>query len=47
MLPPELAGRVFRHVFTGAEIQPTSAGEQSWIFAGQVFETVPVGILRC
>jgi (1->4)-alpha-D-glucan 1-alpha-D-glucosylmutase len=46
MLPPELAGRRFRDAITGAEIVPTSAGEESWIFAGQAFETIPVAILR-
>jgi (1->4)-alpha-D-glucan 1-alpha-D-glucosylmutase len=45
MLPPDLAGRVFRHEITGGEIQPMAAGAQSWVFAGQVFETIPVGIL--
>ena len=46
MLPPELGARTFRHELTGAEIRPVVAGSQSWIFVGQVFETVPVGILR-
>jgi (1->4)-alpha-D-glucan 1-alpha-D-glucosylmutase len=45
MLPQELARLTFRHDITGAEIQPTSAGDESWIFAGQLFETIPVGIL--
>ena len=45
LLPPELHGRTFRHVLTGAEVLPTAAGGDEWIFAGQVFETVPVGIL--
>ena len=44
MLPPDLAGRTFRHEITGAEIRPTAAGSQAWIFAGQFFDTVPVGI---
>jgi (1->4)-alpha-D-glucan 1-alpha-D-glucosylmutase len=46
MLPPELAGRRFRHEITGAEIVPTSAADETWIFAGQAFETIPVAILR-
>ena len=46
LLPPPLAGRTFRHELTGVEIRPTIAGEQAWIFLGQIFEHVPVGILR-
>jgi maltooligosyltrehalose synthase len=46
LLPSELAGRTFRHELTGAEIRPTSAESRTWLFAGQVFEHVPVGILR-
>jgi (1->4)-alpha-D-glucan 1-alpha-D-glucosylmutase len=46
MLPPELAGRRFRHEITGAEIVPTSAADETWIFAGQAFETISVAILR-
>ena len=46
LLPPPLAGRSFRHEFTGAEIRPTIAGDQAWLFVGQLFEHVPVGILR-
>jgi (1->4)-alpha-D-glucan 1-alpha-D-glucosylmutase len=45
LLPPELAARTFRHEITGAEIKPASSGDQSWIFAGEVFQTVPVGML--
>jgi maltooligosyltrehalose synthase len=46
LLPAELAGRSFRHELTGAELRPTVAGDQSWLFLGQIFEHVPVGILR-
>jgi (1->4)-alpha-D-glucan 1-alpha-D-glucosylmutase len=46
LLPPALAGRTFRHEITGAEVRPITAGSEAWIFAGQIFETVPVGILR-
>ena len=46
LLPPDLAGRRFRHEITGAEIVPTSAADDAWIFVGQAFETVPVAILR-
>jgi (1->4)-alpha-D-glucan 1-alpha-D-glucosylmutase len=46
LLPAELAGRTFRHELTGAEIRPTLAESKAWLFAGQIFEHVPVGILR-
>jgi hypothetical protein len=37
---------VFRHEITRAEIRPVVAGQQAWMFLGQIWETVPVGILR-
>jgi (1->4)-alpha-D-glucan 1-alpha-D-glucosylmutase len=46
LLSHELTGRTFRHELTGVEIRPTSTGDQTWIFLGQIFEHVPVGILR-
>ena len=46
MLPPGLRDRVFRDVMTGAEIHPARAGENAWIFLGEVFQTLPVAILR-
>jgi (1->4)-alpha-D-glucan 1-alpha-D-glucosylmutase len=46
LLPPPLAGCSFRHELTGAEIRPTIAGDQAWLFVGQICEHVPVGILR-
>ena len=45
LLPPELADRTFQHVVTGAEIRPTVAGSDAWLFLGQIFETLPAGIL--
>ncbi len=45
MLPPELRERSFRHVLTGAELRPTAAGEAAWLFFGEIFDTVPIGIL--
>jgi (1->4)-alpha-D-glucan 1-alpha-D-glucosylmutase len=45
LLPPELAGRAFHHAITGAQIKPTATMELAWIFLGQVFEHVPIGIL--
>ncbi len=46
MLPPALRHRVFRDVTTGAELHPARVGENAWIFLGEVFQTLPVGILR-
>jgi (1->4)-alpha-D-glucan 1-alpha-D-glucosylmutase len=46
LLPPELAGRAFRHELTGTEIRSTVADDQSWVFLGEIFAHVPVGILR-
>ena len=46
LLPPELGGRTFRHELTGVELRPTVAVGQSWLFLGQLFEHVPVAILR-
>ena len=45
LLPPELHGRTFRNHLIGAEVRPTAIGGEEWLFAGQVFETMPVGIL--
>ena len=45
LLPEELAGRTFRHLLTGAEWRPTSAGREAWLFVGEIFETVPAGII--
>jgi hypothetical protein len=46
MLPAELGARTFRHEVTGAEIKPTVTGSDAWLFAGQVFQRVPVAMLR-
>ena len=46
MLPPSLRARTFRDVVTGAEIRPTSAGEEAWMFLGEVFQVLPVAILQ-
>jgi (1->4)-alpha-D-glucan 1-alpha-D-glucosylmutase len=45
MLPPSLASRTFRDELTGAELRPTKAGSDVWLFVAQVFQTLPVGIL--
>ena len=46
LIPQQLVGRTFRHEITGAEIRPASTANQAWIFLGEIFEDVPVGILR-
>jgi (1->4)-alpha-D-glucan 1-alpha-D-glucosylmutase len=46
LLPAGLAGRTFRHEISGADLRPTAAAGRSWLFLGEVFEHVPVGILR-
>jgi (1->4)-alpha-D-glucan 1-alpha-D-glucosylmutase len=45
LLAPELADRAFRDLVTGAERRPTVTGSDAWLFAGHVFETLPVAIL--
>jgi (1->4)-alpha-D-glucan 1-alpha-D-glucosylmutase len=45
LLPPELTGRTFRHLLTGAEITPVVTDSQSWMFAGQLFATLPVAVV--
>jgi (1->4)-alpha-D-glucan 1-alpha-D-glucosylmutase len=45
LLPPDLAGRTFRHAFTGFEVKPTATERESWLFAGQLFATLPVAVL--
>jgi (1->4)-alpha-D-glucan 1-alpha-D-glucosylmutase len=46
MLPPQLHTHTFHHVLTGAEIRPVRGGENAWMFLGEIFQHVPVGILR-
>jgi hypothetical protein len=46
MLPAALGERTYRHVLTGAEIRPTRGTDSAWVFLGEVFQTVPAGILR-
>jgi (1->4)-alpha-D-glucan 1-alpha-D-glucosylmutase len=45
ILPPTLRDRTFRHLMTGAELRPTVAGDVAWLFLGEIFQTLPVGIL--
>ena len=46
ILPDALGDRLYQHVVTGAEIRPVSSGSQHWVFVGQLFEHLPVAILR-
>lgn len=46
LLSPDLAHRTFRQAITGADLRPTTTGSESWLFAGQMIETVPIGILE-
>ncbi len=46
LLPEAMRDRTFQHVITGAEITPVQSAEAAWIFLGEIFQTVPVGILR-
>jgi (1->4)-alpha-D-glucan 1-alpha-D-glucosylmutase len=46
LIPQELVGRRFRDEITGVELRPTSTADQTWLFLGQLFGHVPVGILR-
>jgi (1->4)-alpha-D-glucan 1-alpha-D-glucosylmutase len=45
MLPPPLRDLTFRHVLTGAEIRPTRHTDSAWIFLGEIFQHVPIGVL--
>jgi (1->4)-alpha-D-glucan 1-alpha-D-glucosylmutase len=45
MLPPALQDRTFRNEITGEELRPTQAAGSAWLFLGQVFDRVPVGML--
>ena len=46
MLPESLRTRTFRDVFTGSEVRPTATPDEGWIFAGQMFDRLPVALLR-
>ena len=46
VLPPELASRRFCHEITGAELTPAGGAERPSLRLGDIFEHVPVGILR-
>jgi (1->4)-alpha-D-glucan 1-alpha-D-glucosylmutase len=46
ILPPDLRDRTFEHVLTGAPLRPVQGAGTAWIFLGEIFQTVPVGMLR-
>jgi (1->4)-alpha-D-glucan 1-alpha-D-glucosylmutase len=46
MLPPALHGRTFRDELTGVDLVPAAAGGDEWLFAGQLFDVVPVAVLK-
>jgi (1->4)-alpha-D-glucan 1-alpha-D-glucosylmutase len=45
-LPAPLRNRTFRNVFTGDEVRPTEGADQAWLFVGQIFDRLPVAILK-
>jgi (1->4)-alpha-D-glucan 1-alpha-D-glucosylmutase len=45
LLPEALADRTFVNVLTGVELRPTRTAGEAWLFAGQIFDAVPVGLL--
>jgi (1->4)-alpha-D-glucan 1-alpha-D-glucosylmutase len=46
LLPRELGHNTFHSIFTGEELKPTIAGDTAFLFAGEVFATLPVAMLR-
>ncbi len=45
LLPPDLSTRTFTNLLTGERLQPTSTVDEAWLFAGQLFGSVPAAIL--
>jgi (1->4)-alpha-D-glucan 1-alpha-D-glucosylmutase len=45
LLPATLAGRSFRDAFTGSIVRPENGTSRSWLFVGQVLQTLPVAML--
>jgi (1->4)-alpha-D-glucan 1-alpha-D-glucosylmutase len=45
ILPPDLASRRYRTLFTGDSVEPTRTAAHSWIFAGDALRVLPVSIL--
>jgi (1->4)-alpha-D-glucan 1-alpha-D-glucosylmutase len=45
LLPASLGALAWRDAFTGAEVKPVTTAERSWLFAGHLFERLPVALL--
>ncbi len=45
LLPDSLAGRRFADVMTGREVPVTRTSAEAWMFAGEVFQDCPAGLL--
>ena len=45
LVPPPLADRTYRNLFTGEELRPTRTATESWFFAGEALSVLPVAIL--
>jgi (1->4)-alpha-D-glucan 1-alpha-D-glucosylmutase len=46
LLPPAMAGRTFVNAVSGTELRPTRTHGEAWLFAGQIFDALPVGLLQ-
>ncbi|HJR57964.1 MAG TPA: malto-oligosyltrehalose synthase [Vicinamibacterales bacterium] len=46
MLPDAVRNRVFRNIFTGADVRPIVTPDSGWIFLGQALDTLPVAMLK-
>ncbi len=46
LIPESLRGRTFRGIFTGEEVRPANGSYSGWMFAGEIFEKLPVAMLR-
>jgi (1->4)-alpha-D-glucan 1-alpha-D-glucosylmutase len=45
LVPPALADRAYRSLFTGEELRPTRTAAENWLFAGEASSVLPVAIL--
>jgi (1->4)-alpha-D-glucan 1-alpha-D-glucosylmutase len=45
LVPPALADRAYRNLFTGEELRPTRTATENWLFAGEALSVLPVAIL--
>ena len=46
MLPETLHRRALRNIFTGEDIHTTMSADRAWLFVGELFDKLPVAILR-